>query len=257
MLEQFNSSFLSSGSPSIEIYLHRRNKSDSQSFRGDQIQSACSFPSGGTGNNHDLPPLMMSHLTRVYNVKIARELLLGLFEVAFFVDLAYQCKCGIRQLGFTVFSTQFRLYLRMIFEALPFVLYWYNDWAKIIRILRLKDVFERLENMIDHFFIGFLKPLFMHVYYIHVVACILHYVATTSEGYGDIHAVKLREMIVIIFLHIFSLVILGYLGVTFTNLFSRTSKAKVVEEMLDREQTYVKFLFQEDDRRIDDVERQG
>ncbi|CAN8269727.1 unnamed protein product [Cochlearia groenlandica] len=39
--------------------LHRRNKSDPQSFRGDQIQSTSSFPSdsgSGIGNSHDLPP---------------------------------------------------------------------------------------------------------------------------------------------------------------------------------------------------------
>ncbi|ESQ48136.1 hypothetical protein EUTSA_v10020884mg [Eutrema salsugineum] len=64
-------------------------------------------------------------------------------------------------------------------------------------------------------------------------------VTTSTVGYGDIHAVNEKEMLVVAGVIIFSMIVWLYLGVKYTNLFLRRSKAEIVGEKLDIMEKYL------------------
>ncbi|KAF2589789.1 hypothetical protein F2Q70_00042076 [Brassica cretica] len=76
-------------------------------------------------------------------------------------------------------------------EAKIHVFIWYSKylpWFKIARALRVKDLFEKLENFRERFYtpISFLKLLFIQLYCVHLTACIFYHQAFDSLGLGEI-----------------------------------------------------------------------
>ncbi|XP_035816039.1 potassium channel KOR1 isoform X5 [Zea mays] len=145
----------------------------------------------------------------------------------------------------------------------------YLLWIRLTRVTKVTEFFWRLEKdiRVNYLFTRIVKLIVVELYCTHTAACIFYYLATTlpesmeghtwigslqlgdyrspavnffpSSGYGDIHAVNIREMIFIMIYVSFDMILGAYLIGNMTALIVKGSRT---ERFRDKMKEVIRYM---------------
>ncbi|XP_024008522.1 potassium channel KOR1 [Eutrema salsugineum] len=142
----------------------------------------------------------MSPLKGAFEVRDLSRWVLWPIEALFFFDVLRQWigvlramkRISISRIPATVLSNP-RMFLENL-AYMPGLQSKYGVWFKIVRALRVKELFERLESWLDYPLISFLKVISIHLFSIHISGCFFYQLATTSDGVPEVNHTWLSQI---------------------------------------------------------------